>query len=170
MATAVQRSIEVFRVRPVIFWVIIFAALVFQAVLPLKIPLARLFDFPLLVTVYFALLRRNKVFGIALGTGMGLVQDALSHGFIGILGMTKALVGYFGAAASVKFDFDRILPRILLVGILVAVHNLFLQGLRHGLLEYPPPFVPLDLVSAVLVNVALGLILFLLFDRFRKPA
>lgn len=169
MATPLQRPVEVFRVHPAIFWGTVFAALLLQTVLPLKIPLARLFDFPLLVAIYFALLRRNKVFAIGLGTGLGLLQDALSHSYIGIFGMAKALVGYLAASASVKLDLEQLLARFLLTGILVLVHNLSLLGLRHGLIEYPPPFQPLDLVSAVLVNVALGLILFQALDRFRRP-
>jgi hypothetical protein len=40
-------------------------------------------------------------------------------------------------------------------------------GLQHALLDSPPPFFPLDLASAVLVNVALSLILFPVLDRLR---
>jgi len=50
------------------------------------------------------------------------------------------------------------------------VHNLCLAALQHGLLESPPPFQPVALASALLVNVALGLILFQILDRFRRPA
>lgn len=170
MGAPVQRPIEVFRVHPATLWITVFAALLLQTFLPLKVPLARLFDFPLLVTIYFALVRRNKVFGIGLGTGLGLLQDALSHGFIGTFGMAKAVVGYLAASASVKFDLEQLVARFVLAGILILVHSVFLLGLQHGLLEPPPPFQPLDLVSGVLVNVALGLILFQGLDRFKHPA
>ncbi len=170
MANPLQRPIEVFRVRPGTVWVTVFAALLLQTFLPVKIPLARLFDFPLLVTVYFGLRRRNKVFGIWLGTGLGLLQDALSHGLIGMYGMAKALAGYLAASASVKFDLEPIVARFVLTGICVVVHSLFLLALQHGLFESPPPFQPLELLSAVLVNVAIALILFQLLDRFKQPA
>jgi rod shape-determining protein MreD len=161
--------VEVFRVPRATLWITAFAALLLQTVLPLKVPLAHLFDFPLLVTIYFALLRRGKVFGIGLGTVLGLLQDALTHGFIGIFGMAKALVGYLAASASVKFDLEQLVPRLMLAGILIFVHRLFLAGLERVVLEQPfPP--RLEMLSGVLVNVALGLVLFQVLDHFKRPA
>lgn len=170
MATPIQRPVEVYRVAPSAFWITLFAALLLQKFLPVKLPLARFFDFPLMVTIYFALLRRDKVFAIGLGTGVGLLQDAFSNGPIGIFGMAKALVGYLGASASVKFDLEQLLARLVLMAVLVPVHGAFLLALEHGLLEFPPPFRPLDFVTGVLVNVGLGLILFQVLDRLRRPA
>ena len=117
-----------------------------------------------------ALVKRDKIVAIGLGTGMGLVQDALSNGFIGVFGMAKALTAYLAASASFKFELDEILARLALTAILVPVHGLFLFALQRGLLEVPPPFQPFDLLSSALVNVGLGLILFHLLDRFRRPA
>ena len=170
MSTPAQRPIEVFRVNPAAFWVTIMAAPLLQAFLPLKLPLARHFDFPLLATIYFALVRRNKVFGTVLGTVLGLSQDALSHGFIGIFGITKAVVGYLAAAASIKFNLEQSVARLTLAGMFILVHDLLLQGLEHGLLESVPAFEPLDLVIGVLVNTALGLVAFQLLDRFKQPS
>jgi hypothetical protein len=42
-----------------------------------------------------------------------------------------------------------------------------MTALQHALLESPPPFLPLDRASSVLVNVALSLIFFPILDRFR---
>lgn len=170
MTQHTRRSVEVYRIRPVILWPTVFASLLFQIVLPLAFPKARFFDFPLIVTIYFALLRRSKVFGIGLGTAVGLLQDALSHHYIGLYGMTKALIGYLAASASVKFDLEQLLARFILAGILVFVHGGFRLSLEHSLLDAPPPFVPLDLLTSVLFNVALALILFQVLDRFKRPA
>jgi rod shape-determining protein MreD len=170
MGGTVQKPIPVHRVHPATLWGTAFAALLLQAFLPLVMPMARVVDLPLLVTIYFALLRRNKVFGIGLGTGLGVLQDALSHGYIGIHGMTKALVGYLAGSASVRFDLESLGPRSVLTGIFVLLHSLFLLALEHLLLETPHPFQPLDLASGILVNVALGLILFQMLDRLRQPA
>jgi len=169
MAGANRRSIAVFRVPGFALWVSALAALVLQTYLPVKLPLARLIDFPLLVTIYFALLRRNKLFAIGLGTALGLLQDALSHSYVGMFGMAKALVGYLAASASVKFDPEHSLTRFGLVGVLVLVHNLFMTALEQ-LLPSPPPLQPLDLASAVLVNVAVALVVFQILDRFKRPA
>ncbi|MBZ5514541.1 MAG: rod shape-determining protein MreD [Acidobacteriia bacterium] len=170
MATPIQRPVEVFRMHPAALWVTALVALLLQAVLPLTLPLARLFDFPLLVTIYFAVIRRNKIFAIGLGTGMGLLQDALSSGLIGFFGMAKGLVAYLAASASVKFELDDLFGRMALTATLVPIHALFLKLLQRGLLESPPPWQALDVVSGSLVNVGLGLILFQILDRFRRPA
>lgn len=165
-----QRSIAVFQIPPAIIAVAVLVALLLQTFLPLKLPLARLMDFPLLVVIYFALMRRDKVLGIALGTGLGLLQDALSHGYIGIFGIAKAIVGYLAASASTRFELESLLARTVLTGAFVVVHNLCLAALQHAMLESPPPFQPIASASAVLVNVALGLVIFQILDRFRRPA
>jgi rod shape-determining protein MreD len=170
MPASAHRPIAVFQVHPAVPSVATLLALLLQTVLPLKLPLARLMDFPLLIGIYFALMRRDKVFGIALGTGLGLLQDALAHGFVGIFGIAKAIVGYLAASASTRFELESLLARTVLTAAFVLVHNLCVAVLQHALLEVPPPFQPIASASAVLVNVALGLIVFQILDRFRRPA
>jgi rod shape-determining protein MreD len=167
MPVAPQREVEAFRVRSATLWATILVALLLQTFLPLKIPLAGLMDFPLLVTVYFTLVRQNKIFGIALGTGLGLMQDALSHGYVGMFGMAKALVGYLAAFAAIRFNVESLFARSVVTASLILLHNLCMAGLQHALLDSPPAFMALDLASAVLVNVALSLIVFPVLDRFR---
>jgi rod shape-determining protein MreD len=169
MGSPLDRPVEVFRVHPLALAGAIFLAVLIQTFLPLRLPVARYFDFPLVVTLYFALLRRNKTFAIGLGTFVGLLQDAFGSGLIGMHGMAKAFVAYAAASAGVKFEMDRLLARFLLLAVLVPTHALFLAGLRQLLFERPPPFGPLDLATGVLVNGGLGLLLFPLLDRFRRP-
>ncbi len=161
---------EVFRVRLLTLTVIAFIALLLQVTLPPTLPLAHLFQFPLLVVVYFSMVRENQTFGITLGTGIGLLQDALSHGYLGQMGMAKALIGYLAATAGLKFEFDNLLVRGLLIGTLVMIHNGFLYVLTHELLGLPARFQLFHFLASILVNVAIGLILFPLFDRFKLPA
>jgi rod shape-determining protein MreD len=167
MPVAPSREVEVFRVHAATLWVTILVALLLQTFLPLKVPLAGLMDLPLLATVYFTLIRQNKIFGIALGTGLGLTQDALSHGYIGMFGIAKALVGYLAASAAVRFNVESLFARAVVTASLILFHNLCMAGLQHALLDSPPAFLPIDLASAVLVNVALSLVLFPVLDRFR---
>jgi rod shape-determining protein MreD len=172
MAAPVRREIEVYHVHAAVLWASIFVALLLQMFLPIKIPLARLFDFPLLVTIYFVLAKRSRNFGTALGTMVGLLQDAFcdTYRHLGMYGMAKALAGYIAVAASFKFDFDRMIPRLFLTAACVLIHGLFYAGLEQVLLESPPPFHPLDLASAILVNVALALVIFRILDRFGTVA
>jgi rod shape-determining protein MreD len=170
MNERLERPIAVYRVNPPTLWVSLFTALLLQTFLPLILPLARLFDLPLLAVIYFALLKRNRVFGTVLGMGVGLLQDALSHGYIGMFGIAKALVGYLASWGSVKFNLEHTFARFFLTGGLLVVHSLTLIVLRRALLEIPSLSQPLDLASTVLVNLALALILFPALDRFKQPA
>ncbi len=170
MPSPAGRSIAVYQVHPAAISVAGIFALLLQTVLPLKLPLARLMDFPLLIAIYFALMRRDKIFGMGLGTALGLMQDALSHGYIGIFGISKAIVGYLAATASTQFELDSLVARSVLTAAFVLTHNLCVAALQHLLLDAPPPFQPVALASAVLVNVALGLIIFQVLDRLRRPA
>ena len=56
----------------------------------------------------------------------------------------------------------------LLTGLLVVISDVSVLGLRRVLLESPPPFEPLNLAVSAIVNVALGLMLFQLLDRFKQ--
>jgi rod shape-determining protein MreD len=84
-----------------------------------------------------------------------------------MFGMAKALVGYLAAFAAFRFNVESLFARSVVTASLVLLHNLCMAGLQHVLLDSPPAFLALDLVSAVLVNVALSLIVFPLLDRFR---
>jgi rod shape-determining protein MreD len=170
MANPVQRPVEVYKINSVAFWISVFLAILLQTVLPLKFTLARLTDLPLLVTIYFSLLRRNKISAVGLGAGIGILQDAFSRGPIGLFGMAKTLVAYVAAWASFKFNLEHPFTRFLVVGFCVLLHSACLLALERALLESPPPFEPLDLASALLVNVALALVLFQMLDRFRRLA
>jgi rod shape-determining protein MreD len=165
-----HRPKEAYRAHPAVLSLIVFASLLLEVTLPPTVPVARLFQFPLLVTIYFSMIRENQIFGTAFGMSVGLLEDALSHGYLGQMGMTKALVGYLAATAGLKLEFDNLLVRGVLIGLLVFVDNSFLYLLTHQLLGLPAPFEPLQLFTSTIVNVALGLILFPLFDRLKKPA
>jgi len=165
-----HRPKEAFRAHPAILSLIVFASLLLEVTLPPTLPVAHLFQLPLLVTIYFSMIRENQIFGTAFGMGVGLLEDALSHGYLGQMGMAKALVGYLAATAGLKLEFDNLLVRGLLIGSLVIIHNSFSYLLNHQLLGLPTPFNSLHILTTALVNVALGLILFLLFDRLRKRA
>ena len=165
-----HRPKEAFRTHPAILSLIVFASLLLEVTLPPTIPVARLFQLPLLVTIYFSMIRENQIFGTAFGMSVGLLEDALSHGYLGQMGMAKALVGYLAATAGRKLEFDNLLVRGLLIGSMVAVHNGFDYLLTHELLGLPEPFEPFHIVTSTIVNVALGLMLFPLFDRLRKRA
>jgi rod shape-determining protein MreD len=168
MAKALQRAVDAFRVHPAALGATVFLALVLQTYLPVRLPSARLFDFPLLVAIYIAMVRRNKIVAIAICTAIGLTQDALASGLIGMFGMAKALTGYLAASASIKFELEDLFARMGLTATLVMIHGLTLALLHRVLLDPPPPFQILEFTAGVLVNTGFGMVLFLLLDRLRK--
>lgn len=170
MPAPAERPINVYRVHPLTLWAAAFLALVLQGFLPVVLPAAHLLDLPLLMVIYFSLMRRSKVFGTLFGAALGLAEDALSHGFLGMFGIANALVGYLGAWASILFDLEQFLGRLAVTSALVLFHSLALAVLRRVLIASPPPLQLLDLVSIVLLNSALAMILFQALDRLRRPA
>lgn len=143
MPASTSRSIAVFQIHPAILLLAALLAQVVQTFLPLKLPVAGLMDFPLLIVIYFSMLRRDKVFGIGMGTCLGLLQDSLSHGYIGVFGIAKAIVGYMAASASTRFELESMVTRAVLTALFVLAHSLCVAGIEHALLQSPPPFSPL---------------------------
>lgn len=104
-------------------------ALVVQAWMPRQHYLAvtAYVDLPLVVTIYFALSRRNPVQGMFMGAALGLLQDAMTHQAIGLNGITKTVVGYLAASVGVRIDEGSLLVRVTLsVGLSLLSSALYL--------------------------------------------
>ena len=91
-------------------------------------------ELPLLVTVYFSLMRRSPITGILLGAGIGLAQDALSHQPLGMFGIVKTLVGFFAASFSQRFDLENSAVRLVLSFFFFFFHQFFYWVLDRALL------------------------------------
>ena len=104
-------------------------ALVLQAWLPRQrfMGWMAFVDLPLVVTIYFALGRRNPLRGMLMGATLGLMQDAMTHQAIGLNGITKTVVGYLAASVGVRIDEGNLLVRVLLnVGLSLLSSALYL--------------------------------------------
>jgi len=143
-------------------------ALVLQAFLPVHFQWASYLELPLLVTIYFALSKRNPSSGLLLGMAIGLLQDSLSHTPLGLYGIAKTLVGFAGSSIGSRIDVEHPIARFLLTIGFFFFHH-FVYALTRGLLlEQHETFVTLPLLIAAVVNGALAVALFPLLDRFRK--
>ena len=78
--------VETYRFPPWTVILIALLALSLQGHLPLWFPAVEVLDLPLLVTVYFALNRRSQISGMLVGAAIGIAQDSLGHGPIGLFG------------------------------------------------------------------------------------
>ncbi len=142
-------------------------AILFRVYVPRFFDYLSYLQLPLLVTVYFALMRRSPIAGVLFGAGIGLAEDSLSGEYLGMYGIVKTLVGYFAASVSQRFDVDRGLVRGVLALFFYLFHQFFYWVLVRALLGQPAAFVPqTELVLAVL-NAAVAIPLYHLLDKLK---
>jgi rod shape-determining protein MreD len=146
-------------------------ALVLQAFLPVHFRWANYLELPLLVTLYFALSKRNPSSGLLLGMAVGLLQDSLSRTPIGLYGIAKTLVGFIGSSIGARIDVEHPIARFLLTIVFYLFHHAVFNLSSHWLLARPSEayFRAPTLIASV-VNAFLAMGLFPMLDRFRKPS
>src|SRR5260370_9333371 len=101
-----QREGQVSRFRAWVFLAVPLLAILFQVYVPRFFPFLSFLEMPLLVVVYFAIMRRNQVSGLMIGALVGLAQDSLSKNPLGMFGIVTTLVGYFAASVGVRLKVD----------------------------------------------------------------
>jgi len=109
-----RRDMEIRRYPVLVYALVPLASLVLQAWLPRVVGRFDWFDLPLVITIYFALGRRNPIQGTIMGAGMGLFEDALSHHAIGVNGIAKTVVGFLAASVGVRIEVENHVVRMLL--------------------------------------------------------
>ncbi|HKD05802.1 MAG TPA: rod shape-determining protein MreD [Bryobacteraceae bacterium] len=152
-----------------VFFAIPLAALIIQVYLPLfqTLRFVSRIELPLLVTVYFALMRRSQIRGLTLGMALGLAQDSLLSQRIGMFGICKTLVGYFAASIGMQFDVEHPFVRMILCVIFYIFHQFMYWVLQRALLDQPVIF---DIQSTAIlagVNAIIGVALFHFLDKLR---
>jgi len=170
MQGSLARSLERTEVHRYPMWAMILVpllALSIQTRLAVFSQNASALDLALLVTVYFASNRRNQIVGLLLGAAIGLSQDALGSGPIGVFGIVKTLIGYIASSLGAQIDVTHPLMRSILVFVSYYVHLAIYFVLVRVLLDRPMVFPPWGGVVRALVNAGVGVILFDLLDRLR---
>ena len=124
----------------------------------------------MLVTIYFALSRRNPATGLLLGGSIGILQDAVSHLPIGIYGIAKTLVGYVASSLGGRVDTEHPVSRFIMVVIFYHFHEAVLAILNRVLLARPATYFSWKLLIASAVNAGIAVILFPALDHLRKPS
>ena len=146
-------------------------SLVLQVFLPVHLRFANFVELPLLVTLYFALSKRNASSGLLLGMVVGLLQDSLTPRTpIGLYGIAKTLVGYGGSMIGSRLDVEHPFARFMLTVIFYLIHQAVFAVTRHALLNQPEAYITLPIFLASLVNALIAIGLFPLLDRCRKPS
>ena len=168
LRNAERKRREASRFRPLVLFLVPLSAILFQVYVPLFFEYLAYLELPLLVTVYYALMRRQPVYGLLYGAVIGLVQDSLSSNPIGMFGIVKTLVGHFAASFSMKFDVDNPVARFILAGFFFVFHQVLYWVLVRALLGGG---MELDLKQTLLLgmmNAAVAVPLFHLLDKLKE--
>ena len=143
------------------------AAILFQVYVPQFIRSLGYLELPLLVTVYFALMRRSPVVGVFFGAGVGLTQDSLSHHPLGMFGIVKTLVGYFAATVSQRFEVENSWVRLVLAFFFFFFHQFFYWVLTQALSGEKAQFEPAQTLVRGVLNAAVALPLYRILDKLK---
>lgn len=143
------------------------AAILFQVYVPQFIKDLGYLELPLLVTVYFALMRRSPVVGVFFGAGVGLTQDSLSHHYLGMYGIVKTLVGYFAASVSQRFEVENSWVRLILAFFFFFFHQFFYWVLAQALVGEKIQFEPAQTLVRAVLNAAVALPLYRILDKLK---
>jgi rod shape-determining protein MreD len=159
-------QIEVYRFSIPVTVGVPLAALFLQAFLPRRI--FSIFDLPLLVTIFFAMARRNPISGLLTGAAIGLAQDMLGPYPIGIYGIAKTVVGYFASSLGAKLDVENVGARLLVTLGFYLVHAAVYFTVARGMVNMTLNWSWSRGMLAGLANAVLGVGLYFFLDKFKQ--
>ena len=165
-----QRESQVARFRAWVLFAVPLAAILFQVYVPHFFPFLGFLELPLLVVVYFALMRRAPIGGLLVGALVGLAQDSLSKNLLGMYGIVDTMVGYFAASVGVRLDVDHSFLRLLLAFLFYFFHQFLYWVLTRALLSQQLAFEIQKTLVLGLLNAVVGVALYHFLDKLREPA
>ena len=165
-----QREGQVSRFRAWVMLAVPLAAILFQVYVPLFFQFLGFLEMPLLVVVYFAIMRRSQVHGLLIGAAVGLAQDSLSKNPLGMFGIVDTLVGYFAASVGLRLDVDHPFMRLLLCFFFYVFHQLMYWVLARALLGHQLALELQKTVMLAAMNAVVGISLFHFLDKLRERA
>ena len=167
LSGAHRRRSTASRYRPLVLLLVPVLAILFQVYVPLLLEYLAYLELPLLVTVYFAVMRRRAIAGLIYGALIGLGQDLFSHQPLGMFGIAKTLVGYFAASMSLRFDIDNPVARLIVAFFFYFFHQVLYWVLGRALIGTPLEFSPAQTLLLAVMNGAVAVPLFHLLDKLK---
>jgi rod shape-determining protein MreD len=161
-------QVEVYRFSVPVTVGVPLLALFLQAFVPRRFPLFAYLDLPLLVTIFFAMARRNPISGLLTGAVIGLVQDCLGGHPIGLYGIAKTVVGYGASSLGVKLDVENAGARLLVTLGFYLVHGVVYFTVARGMVNMALNWGWGRTILAGLANAVLGTILYFVLDKFKQ--
>ena len=161
-------QVEVYRFSIPVTVGVPFGAVWLQSFLSLHFPFFKMFDLPLLVTIFFAMARRNPISGLLTGGAIGLFQDALTSLPLGVYGIAKTLVGYGASSLGAKLDVENAGARFLVTIVFYVIHEIVYFMVARGLVGLSLSWSwPHELLSGV-ANAVVGVFLYFALDRLKQ--
>ena len=160
-----RRDLEIRRYPLYIYVLVPLAAVVLQAWLPRLLGRFAYMDLPLLVTVYFALNRRSPIHGTLLGAVLGLAQDGLTQGAVGIHGIANTVCGFLAASVGIRIVVENNLIRMVMNFALTLLSSAVMLFVIRVLLGLAWHSNWLDELLRAAGNSLIGVVLFPLLDR-----
>jgi len=142
-------------------------AILFQVYVPRFVTQLAYLELPLLVTVYFSLMRASPIAGLLYGACVGLAQDSLADNPLGMFGIVKTLVGYFAATASQRFNVDNPGIRLVLSLFFFFFHQFFYWVMGRALLGQALDFDPQRTLVMAALNALVAVPLFHILDKLK---
>jgi rod shape-determining protein MreD len=164
-----RRELEQHSFPPVVTILVPLLAILLQALLPRLFPRLSILELPLIITVFFAVSRRNPVAGTLTGAAIGLLQDALTSQPIGVNGMAKSVIGYIAASIGIQIDVENLSTRLLINFAFSLLNSLLLFLINRRLLGVPNFHLlwTHELIRAI-VNTVVALPIFFLLDYTKR--
>jgi rod shape-determining protein MreD len=121
-----------------------------------------------LIWVVYCGVRHSRTVGIGAGVGIGLMQDSLSGGLLGMNTLSKGLIGYFFSTLKDKFYVEGMIP----IGIFLIFSSIFdglvfyfsMSTILKG--EVASSFLYQSVPVYSIYNALVGPLMFLLLDKF----
>jgi rod shape-determining protein MreD len=159
------RDFEIHRYPALVYAMVPVLAVVLQAWLPRLIGRFAWFDLPLVITVFFALNRRNPIQGSVLGGILGIFEDALTGRPIGINGIAKTLVGYLAATIGILVNVENFVVRVIMTFLLSLVGSVTYFFVLRFLLGLGTETNWLTELYKAIGNSLIALVVFPMLDR-----
>jgi rod shape-determining protein MreD len=128
----------------------------------------KIFDFPLLVTIFFAVARRRPIPGLITGAAIGTLQDVFAGSLIGLNGMANTMIGYLASSLGVRIDVDNPGSRFLMTLSFCLVHRFLYMVIDRGLVGANEPWYWTHTLVSAVANGLMAVVLFAGLDKLKE--
>ncbi len=143
-------------------------AIALESFVPVHFAPFAILNLPLLLVIYFAIVRRSPITGIFAGAIIGLLQDGLTRQPLGVFGITNTIIGYLAGLVGNRIDTDNYIARLLFTFVFTLLHSFLYWLLVHRFLAEPVGWSWIHEPIRAVVNAVAGVILFALLDLTRR--